>query len=128
LSPASLTFATTNLHDTTAAQNVTLTNNTTAALGISSIVASGDFAQTNTCGTSIATNASCTISVTFTPTAGGARGGSIVITDSAAGSPRTVTLTGTGQVGTTPAGTYNIGVSGASGTLVKAGSVTLTVQ
>ena len=128
LSPASLTFATTNLHDTTAAQNVTLTNNTTAALGISSIVASGDFAQTNTCGTSVATNASCTISVTFTPTAGGARGGSIVITDSAAGSPRTVTLTGTGQVGTTPAGTYNIGVSGASGTLVKAGSVTLTVQ
>jgi hypothetical protein len=34
-----------------------------------------------------------------------------------------VTLTGTGQVGTTPPGTYNIDVSGASGTLVKAGSV-----
>ena len=128
LSPSSLTFGTTNLHEASAAQNVTLTNSTSAALAITSIVASGDFAQTNTCGTSVATNASCSISVTFTPTAGGARSGSIVISDSAAGSPRTVTLTGTGQVGTTPAGTYNIGVSGASGTLVKAGSVTLTVQ
>jgi len=128
LSPSSLTFGTTNLHETSAAQNVTLTNSTSAALAITSIVASGDFAQTNTCGTSVATNGSCSISVTFTPTSGGARSGSIVITDSGAGSPRTVTLTGTGQVGTTPPGTYNIGVSGASGTLVKAGSVALTVQ
>jgi hypothetical protein len=128
LSPSSLTFGTTNLHETSAAQNVTLTNSTSAALAITSIVASGDFAQTNTCGTSVATNGSCSIGVTFTPTSGGARSGSIVITDSGAGSPRTVTLTGTGQVGTTPPGTYNIGVSGASGTLVKAGSVALTVQ
>jgi len=128
LSPATLTFGTTNLHETSAAQNVTLTNSTSAALAITTIVASGDFAQTNTCGTSVAANASCSISVTFTPTAAGARSGTIVITDSGAGSPRTVTLTGTGQVGTTPPGTYNIGVSGASGTLVKAGSVTLTVQ
>ena len=128
LSPSSLTFGTTNLHETSAAQNVTLTNSTSAALAITSVVPSGDFAQTNTCAASVAANASCSISVTFTPTAGGARSGSIVITDSGAGSPRTVTLTGTGQVGTTPPGSYNIGVSGASGTLVKAGSVTLTVQ
>jgi len=128
LSPSSLTFGTTNLHETSAAQNVTLTNGTSAALAITSIVPSGDFAQTNTCAAPVAANASCTISVTFTPTASGARSGSIVITDSGAGSPRTVTLTGTGQVGTTPPGTYNIDVSGASGTLVKAGSVTLTVQ
>ena len=123
-----MTFGTTNLHETSAAQNVTLTNSTSAALAITSIVASGDFAQTNTCGTSVATNASCSISVGSRQRSRGARSGSIVITDSGAGSPRTVTLTGTGQVGTTPAGTYNIGVSGASGTLVKAGSVTLTVQ
>jgi hypothetical protein len=128
LAPSSLTFATTNLHDTSAAQTVTMTNSTGSAITIASIVASGDFAQTNTCGASLAAAASCTISVTFSPTAGGARSGSIVITDSGVGSPRTVTLTGSGQVGTTPPGTYSIGVSGASGTLVKAGTVSLTVQ
>jgi hypothetical protein len=126
--PSSLNFATTNLRETSAPQAVTMTNGTSAAVTIASIVANGDFAQTNTCGTSLGASATCSISVTFSPTAGGARTGSIVITDSGAGSPRTITLTGSGQVGTTPAGTYNLGVSGASGTLVKAGTVSLTVQ
>src|SRR5574340_664813 len=56
----------------------------------------GDFAQSNSCGSSLATNASCTINVTFTPTASGARTASISVTDNASGSPQTVSLTGTG--------------------------------
>ena len=61
-----------------AAQNVTLTNTGNAVLNISSIATSGDYAQTNTCGTSVAANnGACTISVTFTPTATGTGTGAI---------------------------------------------------
>ena len=128
VSPATLTFAAQTIRLTSAAQSVTLKNGTANALTISSIAASGDFAQSNTCGTSLAASASCSIAVTFTPTAAGTRAGSLVVTDSGGGSPRTVTLTGTGQGGSTPSGTYSIGVAGTSGTLVQSSQVTLTVQ
>ena len=128
ISPASVTFAAQTIRLTSAAQSVTLKNGTANALTISSIAASGDFAQSNTCGTSLAASASCSIAVTFTPTAAGTRAGSLVVTDSGGGSPRTVTLTGTGQGGSTPSGTYSIGVAGTSGTLVQSSQVTLTVQ
>ena len=60
----------------------------------------GDFAQTNNC-TSIAVNASCTVNVTFHPTAGGARTGTLTVTSNANNSPTTATLTGTGIDSTT---------------------------
>ncbi len=85
------------------AQVISLTNSGNAPLTISSIAIggtnSGDFTQTNTCpgsNATLAANANCTISVIFTPTATGGRGASIVVTDSAPGSPHSVTLTGTG--------------------------------
>ncbi len=128
ISPATLTFAAQTINLTSAAQTVTVKNGTASALTISSITANGDYAQSNTCGTSLAASASCAIAVTFTPRAAGTRTGSLVVTDSGAGSPRTVTLTGAGQTGTTPAGTYSIGVAGTAGTLVQSSQVTLTVQ
>lgn len=103
LSPTSLTFAGQLITTASSAQSVTLTNSGTAPLTISSIAVSGtnasDFAQTNTCPASSATlavNANCSISVTFTPAATGARTASVTITDNAPGSPHTVSLTGTG--------------------------------
>ena len=96
LTPTSLTFSGQQVGTTSASQKVTLKNTGTAALTINSIAASGDFAQTNTCGSSVAINASCTITVTFTPTAEGTRTGSVSISDNASGSPQAVTLTGTG--------------------------------
>jgi hypothetical protein len=99
LAPTSLTFGSQLLNTTSAAQPVTLTNTGTGPLTISSIAASGDFAQTNTCGTlpaMLAASANCMISVTFTPTATGTRTGTLTITDDAANSPQTVGLTGTG--------------------------------
>ena len=128
LSPASLTFAAQTINMTSAAQSITFKNGTASALTISSITANGDFAQSNTCGTSLGASASCSIAVTFTPTAGGTRTGSVVVTDSGAGSPRTIALTGAAQAGSTPAGTYSIGVAGTSGSLVQSSQVTLTVQ
>src|SRR5437016_6675376 len=82
---------------------VTLTNTGTAALTISSFAPSGDFAATSTgasaCPTSPATlaaGANCTINVTFTPTASGARTGTLSLTDNAGGSPQIMTLSGNG--------------------------------
>jgi hypothetical protein len=95
-SPSSLTFGSTNVNATSAAQSVTVQNTGNAAASVSSIAASGDFAQTNTCGTSIAAGASCTISVTFHPTAAGTRTGSVTITSNATNSPTSIALTGTG--------------------------------
>ena len=97
LSPKSLTFADETLGTQSAAQTVTLSNTGNAALGLTSITASGDFAVTQNCGTSVAVGANCTLSVTFTPTAGGTRTGTITIADSASSSPQIVSLTGGGE-------------------------------
>jgi hypothetical protein len=98
LSPSSLNFGNQNVGTTSAAQNVTLTNSGNASLSISSIVARGDFAQTNTCpvGGNLAAGSKCAISVTFTPSVAGMRNGAVTITDSASNSPQTGSLSGTG--------------------------------
>lgn len=77
---------------------MTLTNTGNASLSITGISATGDFAETNTCGGAVLAGANCTISVTFTPTAAGSRTGSVTIADNAAGSPHTINATGTGQI------------------------------
>ncbi len=75
VSPSSLGFGSQPIGNATAAQPVTLSNTGNAALSISSIVISGvsvnDFKETNNCGSSVAAGASCTINVTFSPTASG---------------------------------------------------------
>lgn len=93
LSPASLAFANQNFGVTSAAQVVTLTNSGTGALSIISIAASGDFAQANNCGTSVAAGASCTLSITSTPTVAGVRNGTVTITSNAATSPSIISVT-----------------------------------
>jgi hypothetical protein len=55
-----------------------------------------DFAETETCGSSLAAGAPCTIAVMFTPSAFGARFATLRITDNANGSPQTVGLFGLG--------------------------------
>src|SRR5438552_3160878 len=100
LSPTSLTFSTQAIGTTSAAKTVTLKNTGTAILTISSIAITGtnagNFAQTHTCGSSLAAGASCGISVTFRPTASGTRTAAVSISDNAAGSPQKVTLSGIG--------------------------------
>ena len=127
LSPTSLTFATQTVGTTSASQPVTLANTGNATLSITGITTSGDFAESDTCGTSVGTGANCTIKVTFKPTESGSRSGMLSITDNASGSPQSVSLSGTGQQ-PTPAGSYPVGVTGTSGTLVQSGTATLIVQ
>src|SRR5215211_3094476 len=103
VTPGSLDFGSQLVDTAGAAKSATLTNTGTAPLTVSSIAISGadaaDYAQTNTCPATLAAGSSCTISVTFTPTAAGPRTASVTITDDAAGSPRNVSLSG---IGTTP--------------------------
>ena len=69
LNPTSLTFSGQLTGTTSSAQTVTLTNSGQATLNLSTIVATGAFAETTTCGSAVAPGASCTIAVTFAPTA-----------------------------------------------------------
>ena len=70
--PGTLAFGDESTGSTSAAQSVTISNTGSAAATISSISASTPFAETNTCGSSLAAGASCTASVTYAPTATGA--------------------------------------------------------
>src|SRR6266480_580880 len=120
LAPTSLGFGNQPLATTSTPMTVTLTNTGTAALTINSFAPSGDFAATSTgasaCPTSPATlaaGANCTINVTFTPTASGARTGTLSVTDNAGGSPQIMTLSGNGTAApdfglTGPAATENV--------------------
>jgi len=77
-----------------------MTNKDSTSVSITSIsisgANSGDFAQTNNCGSSLASGSSCFINVTFKPVAKGRRTASVSVNDNGAGSPQTVGLSGTG--------------------------------
>src|SRR5579863_1549511 len=100
LSPTSVSFSGQPVGTTSTAVGVTLTNSGAAPLNITAIAASGDFkvAPGTNCSTTsaLAAGASCTIEVSFVPTASGNRTGTLTITDNAPGSPQTVSLAGLG--------------------------------
>jgi Bacterial Ig-like domain (group 3)/FG-GAP-like repeat/Abnormal spindle-like microcephaly-assoc'd, ASPM-SPD-2-Hydin/FG-GAP repeat len=116
LSPTSLTFALQTVGTTAAAQAVTLTNSGQVALTLTSIASSGDFDQSNNCGATVAPGASCTIAVTFTPTAAGTRTGTVSITDNAAGSPQTVALSGGADAVSLSPGSSSLSIASPGGT------------
>jgi phospholipase C len=98
--PSSLTFANQNVGTTSAASPVTLTNNYSQSVSISSVSATGDFAvASNTCTSTLAKGAQCVIGVSFAPTAAGVRTGTFSISDTAPGSPTLLALSGTGVQG-----------------------------
>ena len=97
LSATALSFAGQAVSTTSSPQTLTLTNTGTGSLIPLIVSVSGDFVQSNTCAGSVAAGASCTINITFTPTATGTRNGTLKLTDNASDSPQTVSLTGTGE-------------------------------
>ena len=100
LSPTSVSFGTQPLRTTSLPRKIILTNKGSATVGIAKISIAGadpgEFAQTNTCGKSVASGASCFITVTFTPTATGKRTAAIAVSDNGGGTPQTAPLSGTG--------------------------------
>jgi DNA-binding beta-propeller fold protein YncE len=85
----------------TAAQAFTLTNSSNAPLMNLSFgfvgADPGDFLQTNSCGSSLAANSSCTINITFTPAAAGTRSATLQVADSDPSSPQTAPVSGFGD-------------------------------
>jgi FG-GAP-like repeat/Abnormal spindle-like microcephaly-assoc'd, ASPM-SPD-2-Hydin len=105
VSPGSLTFPTTKVGTTSAQKHVTVSNVGSSALPITSInlqgTNPGDFAFTTNpagnCAGSIPAQGTCTIMVTFTPTATGSRSATLNIGDPDPTGPQVVRLSGTGD-------------------------------
>lgn len=96
ISPAALTFQPQLQNTTSTAQAVVLSNSGTGPLTFSGsgISTTGDFAETNNCGSALAAGLSCQINVTYTPKVTGAESGSLSVVSNAP--TETVTLSGTG--------------------------------
>ncbi len=77
-------------------QIVILTNPGGQVMSISRIDVTGDFVQTNNCGTSLAPLASCTINIGFAPLGTGPLSGEFIVISNAATSPDRIQLGGTG--------------------------------
>jgi hypothetical protein len=122
---ANLTPTTLNLSaglGASASGNITLKNVGTDILAVSSIAVGGSAtftADTSACAATLAINASCVIKITFTPTAFGGASGTLTVTDNAAGSPHTASLSGTG--GEPVGATYSLSAPAVS---VAAGATT----
>ena len=148
VSPTSLTFASQTVSSTSPAQNVTVTNTGTGPVNFTSFSITGESSSsfalassgTNPCNPTgtLAANASCTIGVTFTPTATGELTATLSIADNATTSPQQVSLNGTGNnspvIITIPPGGSATGTATPGGTaffglqITGAPGVTGTVQ
>ncbi len=100
LSPATLTFADQDIGTSSNSQPVTITNFGGSPLTLSSISASGEFAETNNCPNSLVAGASCTASVSFAPTVTGPATGLLTLNDDSGnlGASQNVTLAATGTL------------------------------
>jgi len=97
VSPTTLAFGSVATGTTSAVQNLTVTNNGGAGFTGLTVNVSAPFARSGgSCGTTIASGASCTIGVVFSPTAIGAANGTAAITGSVTVNGSPVALTGTG--------------------------------
>ena len=136
VSSLALNFGSLAVGVTSQSQNVLLANNGVTPLVVSNIAITGDYSQLNTC-TTVVPGSICTITIVFTPTAGGDRTGTLTITDNDPSGKQTVNVTGAGgdfqvtpggggAVATVPAGqsaNYMLTVTPASG---FTGQVTFT--
>ncbi len=100
-STSAISFPAQTVGTASAAQTVAVQNPGTAPLAIAGITITGtnaaSFSQTNNCGTSLAAGANCLISLVFTPVSTGSLAASLGVADNAAGSPQTISLSGTGK-------------------------------
>lgn len=122
LSATNLTFASQGLNTPSTPQTISVTNTGSAEIHFTSITATGDFSQTNTCvGSPLMIGQICTISVVFTPTATGSRTGTLSIVDNTSNSAQTVALIGTG-------GDFSLSAASASATVTAGQPATYNLQ
>ena len=93
--PAAVNFGPVEVGTTSAALQVTVENSGASAIPITSVNVPAPFVLTNNaCGSSLAANSDCALSVTFAPAQAGAATGTLTIVE--AGGTQTVQLSGTG--------------------------------
>ena len=83
-SPTALSYSSVIDGQSSSAQSFTLTNSGNIAATSLSVAVPSGYSQTNTCGSSLAAGASCTVSVTFSPLTVGTVSGNVAVTSSAA--------------------------------------------
>jgi hypothetical protein len=98
---SSLSFGTVKSPTGTSTKSITVTSAGGTALSITNVAVSGknagDFTASTSCPGSLSPKATCSISVTFKPGAKGARSATLVVTDNERASPRSISLSGTGN-------------------------------
>jgi FG-GAP-like repeat len=142
-SPGAVAFGNEGLGFTSPVHSFTLSNTGPASLSVAGISISGaqagDYSQTNTCGSSVATGSNCAVNVTFAPQASGLRTAAVQIADNAWNTPQIIKLTGRGATpsvaatvtpGTLAFGSQYLGSTSSSQTvtLSSTGSIPLTVS
>ena len=116
---------------------IQVSNTSGSPVFFTAISSTGDYAAVNTCptsGVSLAVNANCTISVTFTPSATGIRSGILLLTSSATTVPIAASLAGIGTQSELVVGAPSLAFgntllgtsTSASLTLLNAGSTPIT--
>lgn len=99
-STRALNFSSPRTGQTSLPQSFTLENTSLAALTVSSVTLSGtnasEFAETDNCnGHTLTKSQTCTVNVTYTPSAAGVATAQVNLTDNGNNSPQVVNLTGT---------------------------------
>lgn len=106
--PATLSLGSKTVGTQGATATVSIGNVGATAVVISSVTNSNTpefLLLANNCSGSIASGASCTLSVAFKPGTAGARTGTITISSNGTGSPQTMVMSGTGTTGSSGTGT-----------------------
>ena len=128
VSVSKLSFGSVVVNSSSAQQTITLSNIGESALAIVSISITGSgassFTETNTCGGSLATNASCGISVVFSPKSASSLSALLEISDNSAGTPQTVSLDG---VGVASLADFTVSASPASLAVSRGATATYTI-
>jgi len=130
--PGSISFGSQTVGATGSASNATISNAGGTAVAVSSVTSNNaaEFAVvSNTCAT-VNPGASCTVGVTFKPSAAGARSATITVVSNGTGSPQSIGASGTGTSASSPgvlsmAGSINFG-NQTVGATSAATSVTVT--
>ena len=107
LTPLTLNFASTIVNQTAASQSITVSNTGGTSATLTAPVLGGnvgDFAlYSNTCGATLAPGTGCTLTITFTPTASGARSATISLTDNAGTASAATQMASLSGIGEAPA-------------------------
>ena len=96
LSSASAVFGPQLLNTTGTAPSIDLLSVGTAPLLVSNLAVSGDFRQANNCVGALAPGQLCTIQLFFTPTAMGARAGTLTVFDNTTAGTHAISMSGVG--------------------------------